>query len=538
MALLFEILLTTEPIRRQECLQKIQKEFKAKPKPLFDPNASNNTSLEGFYKLKLKVREQDAWLMANKLMSIDGVEDVDPEVQQVSELIELEKDEREISDVISFDNPPANWIHENSRFKEAISYAIARAQEGKGAYSGGESGIKIAQLDTGYSNHPEISKIRRDQGWNYVYTFWDRVRSFLFDHKHAIRVAEDRLRTFRPFKWPAHGTATAAIIIGMPTANRGIKSELKDRTDGVFPYVDLIPYRISETIISFNNKVAHAALQAIQDGCKVITMSHAGILRKRSWKEAASAAYEAGVIWVAATGSHIKNIKTVWLYPAKFPEVITAAASKYDNTVWEKSFMGNKVEIAAPGYQIYVPYAEKRKNFQYRWSEGTSFSTPMVAAAASLWLAHHGDEKLDRQYPQKWQRVEAFRYCLKHSANTPDGWNKELHGEGLLDVKKLIELDLPQPEQLKHATKGTVTKSLRSEEEKVKYISDKEITYLTAEAKIKLKDERKEETYEYVKKKACPLTAKRIEGIVEVNDEDNSKLLKAHVKEFAEEWNY
>ncbi|MEL7004513.1 MAG: S8 family serine peptidase [Bacteroidota bacterium] len=268
MAVHFELLITNEPSKRSQCLENIRKEFKKKPKPLFDSYASANTSLEGFYNLKLSIKEKDAWSVANKLMTIEGVEDVDPEVQQANDLIELEKDEREIGHVTPDDKPPANWIHDNSRFREAVSYAIEQGQGGNGAYAGGESGIKIAQMDTGYSNHPEISKIRKEEGWNYVFTFWDRVKALLFDRKPAIRVARDRLRTFRPFKWPAHGTATAAIIIGQYTGNKGIKSDLKDRTDGVFPHVDLIPYRISETIISFNNKVAHAALQAIKDGCK------------------------------------------------------------------------------------------------------------------------------------------------------------------------------------------------------------------------------------------------------------------------------
>ncbi|MDN5203748.1 S8/S53 family peptidase [Fulvivirgaceae bacterium BMA10] len=539
MKVLFEIFLTGEPEKRKACIQKINEEFNVKLKPLFEHHASLNTSMDLFYKMSLKTNESDAWIVANKLMAIEGVEDVDPAVYEMNEAIELEPDQDEIEGANeSTETPHPNWIHKNSRFSDAISYAKEEGQKGRGNYTGGQSGIKIAQLDTGYSNHPEIAAVKKEQGWNYVYTIWDRIRSLLFNWKPAKRVAKDRLRTLRPFKWAAHGTATAAIIIGQPTLNRGITSKSKDRTDGVFPYVDLIPYRVSETIISFNNKVAHAAFQAIKDGCKIITMSHAGLLRKRSWKEAAAAAYEAGVIWVAATGSHIKNIKTVWLYPAKFPEVITAAASKPDDTVWEKSFAGNKVEISAPGYQIYVPFARKGRKYRYKWSEGTSFSTPMVAAAAALWLAHHGEKKLTEVYDKGWQQVEAFRWCLKKSANTPAVWDKELHGEGLLDVRKLLEIDLPPKDGLVHATKGKLTKKMENEEAKKRYIQDKEITYLTACAKMELRDERKNETYDFVKKRASSISVDRIREIVEVNDEDNSELLKAHVKKHAEDWNY
>lgn len=538
MSVVFEILITSEPIKHEACLRNIRKEFKSRPKPLFDKKTAAETKLDGFYRLKLRIKTSEAWQVAERIMAIDGVEDVDPEVEQVDELIDMESDQQELEAPLRADMPPPNWIHKNSRFKEAISYAIQQAKNGEGAYKGGHAGIRIAQLDTGYTHHPEIATIRKELGWNYVYTWWDRLLSWLYNRKHAKRVALDRLKSFRPFTWPAHGTATAAIIIGKPTSNMEITSELKDRTDGVFPEVDLIPYRISKTVVSFNNKVAHAALQAISDGCKVITMSHAGILMKRSWKEAAAAAYEAGVIWVAATGSHLKNIKTVWLYPAKFPEVITAAASKYDDTVWEKSFMGNKVEISAPGYQIYVPYAAKGRKFQYRWSEGTSFSTPMVAAAAALWLAHHSEEKLEKEYAHGWQKVEAFRYCLKESANTPTSWNKELHGEGLLDAYKLITIPLPDPELLIHATKGITMPAPDSNEKRKRYICDKEICYLTAKAKIEMKDDRKGDTYDYVKKKASPTTTARIKEVVEVNDGDNSTLLKAHVKKYAEGMNY
>jgi endonuclease G, mitochondrial len=66
----------------------------------------------------------------------------------------------------------------------------------------------------------------------------------------------------------------------------------------------------------------------------------------------------------------------------------------------------------------------------------------MTAGAAALWLARHGSQ-IAQQYPQPWQRVEAFKQLLRDKVKTPPGWQPGSFGTGVLDVHALLAADLP-----------------------------------------------------------------------------------------------
>ena len=70
-----------------------------------------------------------------------------------------------------------------------------------------------------------------------------------------------------------------------------------------------------------------------------------------------------------------------------------------------------------------------------------------VSGAAALWLAFH-DAKLDPYADKPWQRVEAFRHCLVHSARKPARWDSALFGAGILDMAALLDVPLPAPDTL------------------------------------------------------------------------------------------
>ena len=524
----FEIFLTENANQHRNAKKEINKRFKGKLKPLFPTGGGS----DGFYQIDIKCDEQQAWEIARAMVKIPGVLDVDPDVEDNG------NDIPEVDDEAVNDRPSPVWYHENINLNEARKYALAAFETGDGEFSGTPTGIRIAQFDTGYTDHPEIMGIRKDLGYNYVYTILDRILA-IFRGKPSVRDARDRLRNFKPFKWAAHGTATAGVIIGGNTQGIDNSEVSADLANGIFPHVDLIPYRISETIISFNCKMAHAAYQAIEDNCKIITMSHAGLLRKRSWKEAVKAAYEAGIIWVAAGGSHVPNFGRIWLYPARFPETIATAASTHENKPWEKTFSGGAIDISAPGFDIYIPYSRKKNQFKYRWSEGTSFSTPITAAAAAFWLAHHGENKLSNLYREGWQRVEAFRKVLKDSCRRPAGWEIEKYGEGILDVEQLLKSPLPEANSLSRAV-GSENKvqDLKTDEEFEEMITDKEITYLTCREKVCNKHDNDQGLYQQVMKRASAKTREKIEKVCDKDDREKGELLKQHVKAFAGRWGY
>ena len=233
------------------------------------------------------------------------------------------------------------------------------------------------------------------------------------------------------------------------------------------------------------------------------------------------------------------NFGKIWLYPARFPETIATAASTHENKAWEKTFSGTAIDISAPGFDMYIPYSRNKNQFKYRWSEGTSFSTPVTAAAAAFWLAHHGENKLSELYTAGWQRVEAFRKVLKDSSLKPPGWETEKYGEGILNVAQLLKTPLPEAHELTRAgAPEKKVQDLKTEEEFEDMITDKEITYLTCREKVCNQHDDDRELYNNVVKKATPKTQQKIESICEKEGPEKSELLKQHVKVFAGEWGY
>lgn len=71
-----------------------------------------------------------------------------------------------------------------------------------------------------------------------------------------------------------------------------------------------------------------------------------------------------------------------------------------------------------------------------------------MAATAALWLLCRGEE-IRTRYPQKWQRVEAFKTLVKGTASAGGDWNREQYGEGILDAYAALRVDLPPADALR-----------------------------------------------------------------------------------------
>lgn len=543
----FELFLTSNKTLQAQCRAEIRKNFRTELKTLIDIPDKNE--LSDSYELVLKIPENEIWDTARKLVNIEGVMDVDPDlnetVDRTYQKLYLEE-QKELKE--EHERPEACWYHNNVKIKEALEYARKEYEAGRGFFDPEKSVIPIAQFDTGYTNHPEIALINKKEGYNYIAGPLKRIMKSGWK-----RDARDRLRNLRPFLWASHGTSTASTIIGSIVSDHNkIDGPLKDRVDGLLPHnINLIPFRISENIISFDNKMIHAADQVIRNGnIKVITMSHASLFKKHSWKRAVENAYSRGIIWIAASGSHaFGRLRSIIVFPAKFKETIATAASNVNDLPWERTHYGEEVDISAPGFDIYVPSSRRRwygilpDKYAYRWSEGTSFSTPITASAAALWIAHHGEIRLNERYREPWQRIEAFRYVLKKSARTHKSEvPAKKYGAGLLDIPELLKADLPDKKNLVHASeRSNQLKMLESTENKIKHITNKEIIYLTACAKILDKDKPDETLFEYVYQNASNSAKSLLDSITErqnLPEETNpkSEAVKIYVKEFLNSW--
>lgn len=278
-----------------------------------------------------------------------------------------------------------------------------------------EAGIRIVQLDTGYSNHTKVAG-----GFDLEADF-----NFVENHNDSLDP-----QTVGILKFPGHGTRTASVIIGKENAfiqhegNAGLLSSFDFK---------LVPYRIAETVVIINRqKQLAAALDlALTQGYDIITMSM-GLPPTLTTSRLAKKAYDMGVIWCCAAGNEVRTV----VAPAVFPGTIAVAASNPKDKEWEGSSRGDRVDITAPGQDVYVPVWNQRREEDFCFGSGTSYATPHIAAAAAAWLAAHQKALSSSDY-RGWRRVEAFRRALKDSAqkrrNLPSGF-----GAGILDMEKLL----------------------------------------------------------------------------------------------------
>ena len=374
----FEVELNLNIGLQKLAIREIKSTYNAIVEPLFPglKNKPKNRTLKRFYKIVIASSE-NPWDLARQLEKVEGVEQADPilitsgmenpnkNAFSPNESLVAEEEYNRATIENEFPGISPAWNHDNTNFPEAIKFSKEARR------LNGHTGIRVAQIDTGYSNHPEIDLVKKEEGFDYLGLDDDAT--------------DDRIEGF--LKQPGHGTRTGGVLVGIQT---NIPTDLNH---GVFPYIDLIPYRVANSVIILGtaNNVNQAVLNAVNsDNCSVIAMSM-GSYGRRSWKELAKYVYDQGVIWVCAAGNEIRKLFMV-ARPAKYAGTIAVAATNYQDKPWYHSSRGNAVDISAPGENVYVPINRKNGEFGYNYGSGTSYAVPHVAAAAALWLNHHKDE--------------------------------------------------------------------------------------------------------------------------------------------------
>ena len=476
-----EVVAGTNLSTLRKVIQEIESTFETQVSPLFEDELipEGNTELQNYYQITIPVADDKVWETAHQLQNIEDVINVDPDLPT---RISIEPDIESSSSSSGGEEPePDNkqWNKHITNFEQALRYSREHGNRD------GERLLRIGQIDTGYTDHPEIRRIRKSEGFNFM---------------NGSGNARDPL-TSGMGKQPGHGTSVASVILGENTSIPG------DRTNGVLPNVLVVPYRIHDSVVLFrNDNLPRAALRALRRGCRVVTSSMGGV-PKSSWHAAARALYNAGSIWTSAAGNQVRV--TVW--PANYAEVVCCAAIGPSGNPWSGSSRGSAVEISAPGHQVWVARTTQNssggESYSYGSGSGTSYATPHIAAVAALWVAHHGTAL--RRYTHPWQLVEAFRHCLRRSANNRGGsWDTRNFGAGVLDALALLRCPLPAPAALTHADyvpPGEFTTFNRpvtvAEKEVLYYAFNNDSGHLTG-----LKD--------FIMQKASPSTKRHLESVL------------------------
>jgi subtilisin family serine protease len=161
------------------------------------------------------------------------------------------------------------------------------------------------------------------------------------------------------------------------------------------------------------------------DAAEVISMSLGGTGYSKAVYEAIVAAYNYGIVLVAAAGNEGDDGV---LYPAKFGEVIAVAAIDENDQVPSWSSRGPEVELAAPGVGILSTVPRDK----YEKYSGTSMACPHVSGTVGLMISKILTD--ERTYT-----VEGIRDILKTTADDigPEG-KDDASGYGVVRADKAV----------------------------------------------------------------------------------------------------
>ena len=215
-----------------------------------------------------------------------------------------------------------------------------------------------------------------------------------------------------------HGTIVSSTAAA-PTDGLG--------TVGVYPQAVL---RAFDLWFLSESMIVQGISRAVAAGPGVINLSLGGDEPSRAMYEATISAFGRGTMIVAAAGNE-RQREDPPIYPADFPHVLTVGATNQSDLPSDFSSTSNAVDLAAPGEQI--PWQHPTDPALYGTVNGTSFSSPMVAAATAwVWTARPGIEKT--------QLFDLMRYSARDIA--PAGVDRRT-GWGLLDIPRALTRALP-----------------------------------------------------------------------------------------------
>jgi hypothetical protein len=218
----------------------------------------------------------------------------------------------------------------------------------------GNPNVIVAVLDTRVSAHPDLAG------------------KILYGPAYANNVCG-------PFEGDAvdHGTHVAGIV-GAAT-NNGVGIAGLGWNTRVLS-VGVLDARGCGTTASIVQGLTYATAKHV----RIINMSLSGP-PSNAIGDAVRNAQAGGALVIAAAGN---DFGTSPVYPAAYPGVVSVAASMPNNHLADFSNHGSWVDIAAPGTSILSTTA-KGGTPSYDELNGTSFSSPQVAAAAALLIARN-----------------------------------------------------------------------------------------------------------------------------------------------------
>ncbi len=277
--------------------------------------------------------------------------------------------------------------------------------------------VKVAVIDTGIdTDHPEFAGKISEYSYN---ASTDKIVK-----DYDISVIEDE---------QGHGTAVAGVISSQMNDGNGIT--------GIAPAVELIVIKAECTPdgkFKRTSDLVFGLYYAVERDVDVVNMSFGTSGEENPFEAPAQLAVDSDIICVAAAGNEGTS-SLVW--PAADENVIGVGALDFDSwELAEYSNYGDNSDMVAPG-TVYTC----KMGGGYRYINGTSFSSPVTAAAIALYRATVSSEQ--GEYANV--REVLFASCLD-LGDLGEDW---YYGYGALDVNALVVEE-----------KGTITFDMLTDE--------------------------------------------------------------------------
>ena len=265
-----------------------------------------------------------------------------------------------------------NWGLSNTKAHSHISAPEAWKIED------GSRDIVVAIIDTGIdpSHKDLVPNIWRDKDAEPVKEAGAKHASQVFGWDYVTNKPN-------PMDDHGHGTHVAGIVGAITNPSAGVSGVAKQVSImAVKYYSDANPgsVNLANTVKAINYAVEH--------GARIINYSGGGPEFSESEYIAIKKAEARGVLFVAAAGNERQNTDLMenYYYPSAYrlPNIISVAATDINNNLLASSNWGKqRVDVAAPGENIYSTLPGNK----YGYMSGTSQATAFVTGVAALLLA-------------------------------------------------------------------------------------------------------------------------------------------------------
>ena len=214
----------------------------------------------------------------------------------------------------------------------------------------------------------------------------------------------------------AHGTHVAGIAAAVTNNGIGIASLSYN--------VRFMPVKIAYDSPDRDGVFGNdGILYAASNGAHIINLSFGGPGYLHSDREIIQFAQSMGCLIISSAGNDGDDIEH---YPSGYPEVISVGSVEFNGVKSSFSSYGYTLDVTAPGSGIYSTVLDGR----YESWNGTSMSSPVVAALAVLVKSAHMDWNADR--------IRAQIVATASSMTYPDPSTAYLSGTGYVNAEKAL----------------------------------------------------------------------------------------------------